>query len=301
MNRIVFFCCLALILNACEGFFSSTLEVEPPPHEAQMVLHTVITDVDTVFYAAVGQSVGILDNRDREELFLNDAEITFYEGEQKWFDLDLRSSEPGEFVLYNFEKRNLSQAIEPGQTYTYTVKHPSFGEISASQTMPQPVPITETIIRDDHSVNEDGQRTDQAEITFTDPGGSDHYYEIALLVKESLGTESFYNPIYTTTLDPNLSEGLDQSFLLSDESFNGKEYKILLDFSPYWTEGSDVAVYAVWRTVTRDYFLYTKSVSAQEAADDFAFFAEPVSLHTNINNGLGIFGMRTETLVRLSD
>ena len=86
--------------------------------------------------------------------------------------------------------------------------------------------------------------------------------------------------------------------LLSDEALDGKEYNLVLNFNAYG--GFDENKYFVfWRSVTEDYFLYAKSVSLFQEASDFGGFAEPVSLHSNINNGLGIFAVRSEQIYQL--
>jgi len=167
--------------------------------------------------------------------------------------------------------------------------------------MPQAVQITSTLIREDNGVIDFGERTDQAELTFTDPAGVDNYYEVAIFIIERFEDEMYPSNVYTMTFDPNLKEGFGDSFLLTDETFDGKEYKILLDYDSYWQDNQNIEVYAVFRTVTRDYYLYALSAHNQESAEDFGFFAEPVSIFSNIENGLGVFGMRAEVVVKLTE
>lgn len=301
MYRFVFFFSCLFVLSSCEDFFSTTLEIDPPEHKTQMVMHAVITDVDTLFRVSLGKSVGILDNANRDSFFLKGGAVSLYEGEQKIGDLDeIEVSLVSSFVTdYNFQKGFGTTYVEAGKTYTCKATHPTFGEATSTQTMPTAVPITKSIIRDNNSVNDLGESTTQVEITINDPEGIDNYYELALFTLFENGDELAFDNIYVSTLDPNLREGFGGAHLLNDETFDGKEYKILVDFDQYWED--DQPIYAIWRTVTKDYYLYSKSIRQQQDAEDFGFFAEPVSIHNNVTNGLGIFGMRAELIVELGE
>ncbi|MEM9824384.1 MAG: DUF4249 domain-containing protein [Bacteroidota bacterium] len=301
MNRSLFFLSIIFCLASCEDFFSSTLEVEPPAHESQIVLHTVVTDADTVALAAIGRSVGLLDNIDAQDLFLHDADLALYQGNNKLFDYEPTDPFLGAPSGFNYKKVMNGPIATAGQTYTIKGNHSVYGAITASQTMPRAIPVTSTLIREDHGIMEGGERTDQAELTFTDPEGEDNYYEVSLFIVETFEGVDFASGLYSITYDPNLREAFSNGFLLNDDAFDGRTYKLLLEYTPYWSDQQDVDVYAIFRTVTRDYYLYTSSVYNQENAEDFGFFAEPVSLHTNVDNGLGIFGMRAETIVKLTD
>lgn len=84
--------------------------------------------------------------------------------------------------------------------------------------------------------------------------------------------------------------------VFSDDIFNGKTYT--LQFSTNHTQNikvidygslSDVKheVYISLQSLSKDYFLYLKTRGASNATN---YFSEPVKVHNNINNGLGILG-----------
>ena len=86
-------------------------------------------------------------------------------------------------------------------------------------------------------------------------------------------------------------------YILSDETFNGKEYKIAINIREYQDEADYLIV--LWRNISRDLYLYTRSTSSRN--EELEGFSEPVSIHNNVSNGLGIFGLRTEQLYELEE
>lgn len=95
----------------------------------------------------------------------------------------------------------------------------------------------------------------------------------------------------------------------SDELINGKEYD--LDFIDYitvnyrqikehpWNQysrtGESRTVYYIYlQHISESYYLYAKSASAARNAGDNPFI-EPVQIHSNIENGIGILGSYTSS------
>lgn len=98
--------------------------------------------------------------------------------------------------------------------------------------------------------------------------------------------------------DPYSIEG--NSILFSDQKIDGKSHT--LDFTIYLYKdntyitnyGEDSVVFSYTfdvrlESVTRDLYLYRKTVDAQNEDEFGGFFSEPVQIHQNIHNGLGIF------------
>lgn len=89
----------------------------------------------------------------------------------------------------------------------------------------------------------------------------------------------------------------NQYGIFSDELINGKEYELNFyqstgysdeyEFRPELGEFRDYTI--ILQSITRDMFLYLKSIDLQEFNDDLPF-TEPVPIYNNVENGLGIFG-----------
>jgi len=125
MKRFSLFLLIAFCFASCEDFFSTTLKVDPPEHSSQMVLHTVITDVDTIANAAIGRSVGLLEELNNQDLFLQDASIALYQGDNKLFDFDVIDPAANNFRGFNYINSMGTPFVNSGQTYTIKANHPT--------------------------------------------------------------------------------------------------------------------------------------------------------------------------------
>ena len=96
-------------------------------------------------------------------------------------------------------------------------------------------------------------------------------------------------------------------YVFSDDVFNGKTYT--LQFSTNITKNikdikygflSDIKheVYISLQSISEDYYLYLKTRGASNSTN---FFSEPVKIHNNITNGVGILGSYTNSnIVRIN-
>ncbi|MFV0390462.1 MAG: DUF4249 domain-containing protein [Paludibacteraceae bacterium] len=171
-------------------------------------------------------------------------------------------------------------------------------------------------------------------IKFKDNGEQKDYYRFVVL-KRSYSTkqptygggtidveEYLLNEVYLTHFDDIIfgnqtnntngwfddSSSSEYSFdTFSDDFINGKEYN--LTFSDYlnrdYTGYDDAygysfidvtrAEYHIYlQSISSDYYLYSKSYAAANSVEDNPF-TEPVQIHSNIKNGIGIFGSYTSS------
>lgn len=153
-------------------------------------------------------------------------------------------------------------------------------------------------------------------LTFIDDYKENNYYELALFQRiykfegnQQTGkwdTVSFsFQSVRIIGSDDFIiqAEGLNdykpRSLLFSDALFNGKVVAFAFRFPPYLLYNSEF--YCVLRTVSRNYYLYKKSLvkhlynKGMTETDDFQELtkftvgAEPVELYSNIEHGYGIF------------
>ena len=176
-------------------------------------------------------------------------------------------------------------------------------------------------------------------LKFTDNGNQKNYYRLIVrkvsfegvwngytnkvdtLIDEKLPQYSnfdFTDVVSGNTTDP-LSDGSTSPVAMlmsnannvyhvfSDDVFNGKTYT--LQFSTNITKNikdikygflSDIKheVYISLQSISEDYYLYLKTRGASNSTN---FFSEPVKIHNNITNGVGILGSYTNSnIVRIN-
>ncbi len=274
MKNLFFFLIAILTFSACE----LTVDAELPDYEKQMVVHCYPNTES--FSTAVSTTVGLLENGNPEPLA--DATVELYEGSQLLFSVDGNAIVP------------FTEPLKNGQEYTLKVTHPEFETMQATQKMPQHVPVKKAVYKENGGIDEFGDEVDVLQISIDDPAEEENYYEIVLLVYQ----DPINNPdqVYFVYPAENNSQGISTVYsdvlVVSDQLFNGQSYTLSPKFYGYYSN-EEVEFKLVWRNITKERFLYLKSVTGHIYAQDDPF-AEPVGLLTNFDQGLGIFALYNE-------
>ncbi|MCB0643404.1 MAG: DUF4249 domain-containing protein [Phaeodactylibacter sp.] len=297
---------LALVsLMGCENFFDTEIELPTPEHNPVLAINSYITSTnDSIVGVRVSRTYGLFeDSPDEERIY--DATVELFENGSLLYSLEAFDESYG----YNY-KADLPAAFGGiGKTYELRVSHPDYGTVSATQTMPIPVPLQEVEYRPLES-NDFEQPNGEVRLTFQDPAGEENYYEFLItnyceftieLPNGEILLDTFENSIYLDqdfNVDPNLYMGFDgTALLISDRNFDGQTITIGPQFNSYGCFDAPNLVsqgfVVYWRTVTKDYFNYSTSLRDSESAAENPF-AEPVSVYSNVEGGVGAVCLRSE-------
>lgn len=98
---------------------------------------------------------------------------------------------------------------------------------------------------------------------------------------------------FISIIDGEVYEAM--GFLFSDSKINGKDYSIKLSFSLYGHRlyDYDETVIKI-SSISSDLYYYMLSMEKQSSIS--TIFGEPVQIHCNIENGIGIFGVTSPCL-----
>ncbi len=296
MKNILFFILMLILFASCEDFFSTTLKVDPPRHEDQIVTSAFFSNADTSLIALVNRSTAILENDNFDTRNLENSSVRLFSGDQLLTTIPY--IENG--FRFNHVEEGTNVVFEAGQEYTLKVNHPDYEEATATVVVPDEVIPFRIDLEEDAVVDEYGNRNDRVTVEFNDPLEVENFYEMALFSIRSLGNgDTFYESHFINTLDLNLRESFFEASSLSDEAFNGQTYKLQLDINRYENEGEDLQTFLVWRSVTKDYYQFSRSVILQGDAEDLGPFSEPVTIKSNFENGLGLFSINFERVYPL--
>lgn len=148
-------------------------------------------------------------------------------------------------------------------------------------------------------------------IDFVENQATTDYYQL-IVTRQGLQTsgEQIVNVVDVVKEDPvfsflesgaNLSNWFDFKGLFSDVLINGQDYqlKFLVDKSLLYLkddeQSGDISVYLYHHTY--DYFEYHKTYILSKGTDFFPMF-DPVMIHSNVTNGLGLFSGMTFELFK---
>jgi len=282
---------LAVIsVASCTDKFINDLDIDIPDQEQLLVINLELEANSTEASTFVARTSNI-----------NETDATLYdEAIVELYKDDILLSE----LEYNTQTRNYeaqfdSSTLTPA-TYRIEVSGiENLTDISSTQIMSNKVEIQEGDFEADGTVYTYLAYTynaDEVVIKFNDPSDSENYYlaNVYVVSKDTVNGQLINrNNLYVSSVNP-LAEPLiwSRGVILKDDAFNGEEFELSMGLNFYYNQSAseDVEVYleAELSNISRDHYLYLKSLDAFKNADENPF-AEPVIVHNNIENGIGIF------------
>ncbi len=190
---------------------------------------------------------------------------------------------------------------QAGNVYGIEVSAAGYTSISASSETPSIISISNI---DTTSASSIWEQQLSFDLTFADDASQSNYYGISVVVhgfwddgfgnwEEWSWGEAATQEVFTDNGAPDVDDGLiyANEFYFSDETFNGQS--ITFNALQYF-EIEDSMYYVVkLKSMSEDLYKYRVSYSKYvEAQNDF--FAEPVQVYSNIENGFGVFGGYSE-------
>ena len=302
---------LLLTLSHCtDDSFSQLVDVPIPEHTPLPVLSLDLVAGDTSYLPVVGRSFGILEDPPIETertttLRLLRDDVLFAD----------RTGYVGDYEVNAGSRRqeSLTDTIGNGvATYRAEIEVEGIGTATAEQRMPT-VPAVEIVSYErDGAVDIDGTRIDVLNVVIDDPGGTDDFYALRVYTTffntrcllDSLGEivrcDSFPGryPLTVDSPDPIVRPVSYDAVGIADRSFSGTRRELRLEIYNYAEEGNPLELTV--EGLTDDGFRYLTSKFAAEDSRDNPF-AEPVTVHTNITGGLGIFTVSSQLTLPITD
>lgn len=276
MKYLVIYLLIFVMITSCEQI----VEIELPEYEPRISMSCYYHPDDYYVDARLFENISI-DSTSFPDIIGN-ATVLMYENGH--FFEEFEGSSPNSS---NYRYRNLSPAI-PGNTYTLTAQVEGFSDVSATQIMPYPPAVTLSEFINDSDIIVGDNRQDIYKITLEDDPDIDNYYEFRIFTRKK------ENAPYGNWTIRNLRSPYSQietggkTLYLKDNSFNGETYQVELLSNTRDTSMLQIKVQV--NTITRDKFLFIQTLSAYQDAQ-YNPFAEPVIIHSNVENGMGVFSM----------
>jgi hypothetical protein len=291
MKNIILILIIATSLFSCE----KTVNIKIPDNGRKLTVNSFFSK-DSNLVVSLSKSRYILDGTYNFES-VEDADISFFENNN--LVENLNEVNPG---IY---KSNF--ILQENNNYRIEVSSKDFPVVNCQSSIPGKTEIISLSVNP--SADEYGNQTVTFKLKFQDDLGSTNYYFIQVFRRvkytyydEDSGTEitnENIEMVYIDSDDPNVFQedwALTDGLLMSGELINGREYTLsFASSSGYYYEGQnessnedDTTYFIYFHSVSKDYYLYYKSLSKHRETKD-EFFMEPVQVYNNIENGFGIF------------
>jgi len=278
----------AVFLTSCDNLVNGVVrDIDLPPHESQLAASLFLDSRDSNISAIVSSSKGIYDTGQSKSVY--DAECVLNVGSTtyNWSTMD-------QYERYTELLPDRFGA--PTDTLLFTVNHPDFTSVSATQVFPSAPQVSVELNYGATQLY--GEISDELIITLKDiPGVNQHYIvSIDVHFRTALSgqdTSEYYN-LYWETEYPNSTPlwGQGSALLLSEDGLDRNiKFSAATGINPI-----DFAMLHEYRVkvsaLSEEMYLFYKSYAAYENANGNPF-AEPVVLYSNMSNNMGCFGVST--------
>ncbi|WP_185969056.1 DUF4249 domain-containing protein [Carboxylicivirga sp. M1479] len=295
MNRVLYILSIALLLGACE----KDIEIDLNRQSDKLVMYAFVYP-DSALDLHFSKSQSILSVEDYEQV------------EKGRFQLFINDNFQGAYILpadtiWSNWKEFTFKASDSFRINAYELNGDT---VMAESYIPEKVPIIslDTLSVDQSIAELQVSPMLRTKFQFQDPIGQSNYYQ-ALVVREGWG-EKAGEPYYTNEVviyekdDPIFSQGeqsgsllpgLDFQGLFTDEKIDGLIYTLGIDipkdhlFFDYYEDKIKITVYLYHHTDDYyDYFRSTILAAGYEGIYDGLPVFEPVKIHSNVSQGLGV-------------
>lgn len=275
-----------LTLCSCEDFFETTLELELPEFESQVVVSGVFDSDRIERELQLSQTLGLNEDPFSEESLIKNANIvlTYPDGQAYTFE----EVDPfGVYARFNYEV-DCPMFTQEG-IYTIKASVPDGREAMATALLPQLPIISSTKYEENAGSGQFDREYSSIDIIINDSLGEENFYKFSVrgIIESTTSSSSL---IRLRSRDPSGSESRNNhSLIVSDQQFDGQEYKFRALFDK--SEGDDMQSFLLEVSqISKDQYKFDKTLSSAQENNDNPF-TSPVQLHTNIEGGLGIFAL----------
>ena len=288
MRALLLLFSATILLTSCDNLVNGVVrDIDLPPHESQLAASLFLDSRDSNISAIVSSSKGIYDTGQSKSV--KDAECVLNVGSTtyNWSTMD-------QYERYTELLPDRFGA--PTDTLLFTVNHPDFTSVSATQVFPSAPQVSVELNYGATQLY--GEISDELIITLKDiPGVNQHYIvSIDVHFRTALSgqdTSEYYN-LYWETEYPNSTPlwGQGSALLLSEDGLDRNiKFSAATGINPI-----DFAMLHEYRVkvsaLSEEMYLFYKSYAAYENANGNPF-AEPVVLYSNMSNNMGCFGVST--------
>lgn len=307
--RGIFIVMLSVVfLSSCENLLIKDLEIDDTQFEKQVVVQAFVEANSDSIVAFISENESVLTPTTSIK-FLEGASVQlFYEGNEIAI---LEQGSDGRY--YHF----FDSPLTDRGSYEILVSNTPFKDARASTILPEDRSISNLDFNYDVGTDPlDMSTVSEISFVINDEPGRDYYtinfsstpISIDTFVFQPGDTTFQENTIFvypaSTQLDPSIStSGFQNDIIISDETFDGqsKEIKIrvLLDQNtnvPGYEDEVREVLRLGFTSHSEDSFKYSVSLDDYYQSGDFGLFSEPVSVYTNIENGLGVFAGRSKKI-----
>ena len=312
ISNILIYSCLAILFNGClndDGTLGQVVTFDIPKEEPRMVCAANFLDTDTVFNVLLSLSKGVNDDPYTDKM--DKASVQLFKDNVLVTDFPKKTPIGSTFSFNTTNYSFINKKVLTDGEYKLNIAYSPYKPIEAIMKMPEKVNIKSAKYVPDGFVLADGDKKDEFTVEFVDPAGQNYYdFEIFYEYKDGTGLIRYDQPydVTTSTAGSGLFSDSDRTTIFNDAIFNGKTHKLRIGVrgnSGFFDPNTGLfvsdanAIIIKFYSLSKDSYLYEKSLQEYENSQGNPFGAEPSQINTNFKNGFGMFEVRRISTLRL--
>lgn len=274
-----------LLLSSCDSLFEKPYDIDAADHSSRIAATALISPIDSVPRIFISQTLPPSGNTPYEPL--DNCFVKLYKDDILY----------DEFVFDSIQKYYLGgkQFNEQDGLFKLEISTPNLPSIQGMQQAPRPVSDFSTTLNiGGGPLSSISGPTDELLISFQDDPNVENFYELIVFPLYSYSPFQNGEQFYPETINDDLIKLDGGRFIFSDIGQNGNQIVIsLYDFFYSATDILELRIYL--SSITKDKFLYEKTYQ-KYLDNEGSLFSEPIIIHSNIDNGEGIFSIETTTI-----
>lgn len=290
-----------LLLSSCEKEITFNGE-----QSKDMLVINSLVKADEAVTARVSRSIFFLNPTYGVPTFVNDAVLELFVNDVSQGQMQYTThSQPSALYTSSYVARQ-------GDRITIKARHNYYDAVAASTYVPYATTINS--VTASYSDGNYGHKQVNFNINFDDNGNTTDFYEIEIFAftwstapnpsREYVLLYGIYsNDIVfgnTTVSDPFGYTYQNRVSVFDDYLINGKQYTLNVFVGESYAVSDNDSLEIRLKTVSRDYYLYRKSLDAYNNNDEFLeIFGEPVQIYTNVEGGIGLVAGLTDNIFRI--
>lgn len=289
----VFIALSTVFLHSCdEDSFSQVVTIDIPEHEPRPVvkLQTHFND-ERPLDVLISNSKGILDP-DSITKVPTDAEVKLYKNDELLTDFVYFANGHKYVTGAGGAEEYITDLA--GDVYRLEAKIPGYETVNVEQIMPAKPKLLSASYEVEGTIDEDGYRVDELIVEVEDvaPGETNYYGLVLNYVYydiqggDTISVSRSYISLNSTDLI--VHHGSRYDLIFTDDAFDGTDYR--LRTYTYNSIGDNENIEVELYHLTKDAYLFERSLEQYWDADGNPF-AEPVTVHSNVAGGYGIFSI----------
>ena len=294
-KHLLGFTLMISMISCGENAFETTLEIDPPEHTPQLVVHAYASTENGDINVQVSESKGLLDNS--LPLNISSAIVTIWKG------TDLVTTVPEistSTFNFNYVLNNTNIQFEAGEEYRIEVVAAGYPKAIGLCTVPLTTNLDQITFEEDGPTTNDSEENSELELDFQDQLGIENFYELIPLIFEQNGAgPSYYREIRAFSFDPATEEGFNYaSIIMNDQSFDGEAKNLSVIIEKLSPNVVEEQLFISWRNTTRDHYLFNRTARSQDNQNGNPF-SSPIQVYSNMENGIGIFSIVNEQIIKV--